>query len=1140
MEKKIDFRVNSFPALKKLIMELKIAFLIFMTCVSSVLAMPGYSQLARVSLDMKNTSLEQVMDEIEKQGEFYFIFNQKQIDVNRAIDIKADNKLIIEILPELFKGTNVNYAVLDRKILLTTEPLENSLSAIETMSETQQSSVSGTITDAATGEPMPGVNIQVKGTTIGAITDVNGKFTLSVPDQNSILMFSFIGYVTQEISLNGKTTVDVALKNETTSLEEVVVVGYGTQKKISVTGAIVSVESEFLLKSPNASISNTLAGRVTGLTTVQFSGRPGADDPSIYVRGIGSLSESSSTPLMLVDGVERSFTQLDPNEIESISILKDASATAVYGIRGANGVIIVTTKRGVEGAPKISITSSFGLQAPTNLVDMADSYTYALKHNEATLNDNPNAPLKFSPTALEAFRTGSQPLIFPNSDWTDILVKPTAFQQQHNINITGGSKIVKYFVSLGTLSQDGLFNTLQNKDSYTFGYNRYNYRANIDIDMTESTKFSITVGGRSENRQRPGSMPVEGDFTVLYWAVPYSGLLYEGKRILIDNTYIASTEPTNKDGLNAIGWGTGYQRNLNNIMNLDIALNQKLDFVVKGLSWRFKVSNNSNIGQSKTRSTSQPTYSAFYRATVDPKAVGDSSIVFRKSGSENLLGYSESSSKERDWYMETALVYDGKVGDHSFTGLLLYNASKRFYPSSFSDIPLGYVGIAARATYNYRSKYMVDMNLGYNGSENFAQGKRFGFFPAGSLGWIISEENFMKGKIAFLDFMKMRVSFGVVGNDRQGSSRFLYMPDSYSLKQSGYGYSFGTNSDILQFMASEGKIGNPNVTWERAQKQNYGIDIRVFKSKLSFTGDYFYELRNNILTTRNTLPSIFSMSLPAQNIGKVENKGYELELKWRNNIGKGNYYLSANMSYARNKVLYKDEVPKPFPYLVETGLRVNERFGYLFDGFWSEEDVTHLSDFPNHMYTPKPGDVKYADLNGDNVINAYDQKPIGFPDYPEYNFSISGGADFKGFDISMLWNGVTNVSRVMNDTWKTAFGNLGDRGLLQWIADNAWTPETASTAQAPRMTFTGVTNNTKTSALWLRDASYLRLKNLELGYTFNANALKRFGISRLRVSTTGYDLITFSKLKMIDPEQRTSSPDYPLVKIYNFGINVTF
>ena len=1004
----------------------------------------------------------------------------------------------------------------------------------------QQIKVTGTIKDATTGEAMVGVNIQVKGTTIGVMTDIDGKFSLSAPDKNSILIFSFIGYVTQEISLNGQTIVNVALKSEATSLDEVVVVGYGTQKRISVTGAVVSVESDFLLKSPNAAVSNTLAGRVTGLTTVQFSGRPGNDDPSIYVRGIGSLSEGSSTPLMLVDGVERSFTQIDPNEIESVSILKDASATAVYGIRGANGVIIVTTKRGIEGAPKISITSSFGLQAPTYLVDMADSYTYALKHNEATRNDNPNAPLKFSPTALESFRTGSQPLIFPNSDWTDILVKPTAAQQQHNINITGGSKIVKYFVSLGTLSQDGLFKTLENKDSYTFGYKRYNYRANIDIDMTQSTKFSITIGGRSENRQRPGSMPTEGDFTVLYWAVPYSGLLYEGKRILIDNTYIASTEPTNKDGLNAIGWGTGYQRNLNNIMNLDIALNQKLDMVVKGLSWRFKVSNNSNIGQSKTRSTSQPTYSAFYRATVDPLAVGDSTVVFRKSGSENLLGYSESSSKDRDWYMESALAYDGRFGDHSFTGLLLYNASKRFYPSSFTDIPLGYVGIAARATYNFRSKYMLDINLGYNGSENFAPGKRFGFFPAGSMGWIISEENFLKDKIAFLDFMKVRVSYGVVGNDRQGSSRFLYMPDSYSLKQSGYGYSFGTTSDILQFMASEGKIGNPNVTWERAKKQNYGIDIRVFQSKLSLTADYFYELRNNILTTRNTMPGIFSMSLPAQNIGKVENKGYELELKWRSTLGKVNYYLGTNMSYARNKVLYKDEVPKPYPYLYETGLRVNERFGYVFDGFWSEEDVANLAEFPNHMYIPKPGDVKYADLNGDNVINAYDQKPIGFPDYPEYNFSMSGGVDYKGFDVSMLWNGVTNVSRVLNDTWRTAFGNLGDRGLLQYIADNAWTPETASTAQLPRMTFTGVTNNTKISALWLRDASYLRLKNIEIGYTFNPNALKRFGISRLRVSTTGYDLITFSKLKMIDPEQRTGSPDYPLVKIYNFGINVTF
>jgi TonB-linked SusC/RagA family outer membrane protein len=1002
----------------------------------------------------------------------------------------------------------------------------------------QQKSISGTVT----GEdkvPLPGVTVLVKGTNVGTLTDGNGKYTLSIPANANTLVFSFVGMQTREIQLGAGNVYDAVISESSLGLEEIVVVGYGTQKKISVTGAIVSIGTADLVKSPTAAITNSLAGRVTGLTTVQYSGQPGADDPNVYVRGIGSLSASASTPLMLVDGVERSFTQIDPNEIESISVLKDASATAVYGIRGANGVIIVTTKRGSEGTPKISFTSSAGLQMPTGLAEMCDSYTWAKKYTEAQLSDNPSATLVFSPYAMKAFKYNLQPLIYSSVDWINLLVKPSAFQTQENFNITGGSSVVKYFVSLGYLSQNGLLNTFETNYSYNFGYKRYNYRANIDVDMTKSTKFSLTIGGTSGLTQSPSGW-ASTSWPTLWRSDPFSGQLFEGKRILVGTRYISFAN--NKDGLDAIRWGTGYARALSNVMNLDLGVTQKLDFITKGLNWRFTVSNNSTSGQTKTRSTSKATYDPWFICDVDPaNHLGDSTVVLKKSGADGLLGYSESSSKARNWYLETALAYDHQFGDHNVTALLLYNESKSFYPGSYADIPTGYVGLAARTTYNYKMKYLVDINLGYNGSENFAPANRFGLFPSIAVGWALSEEYFLKDKLSFLNYLKLRFSYGIVGNDRIGGNRFLYNPNSYSINTQGY--SFGTTIETSSLGAAESTVGNPGVTWEKSRKSNLGIDLGLFKGKLSATADVFYEYRNNIITTRSTVPSVLSLTLPAVNIGRVENRGFEVEVKWRSNFGKFNYYVSSNVSFAKNKILFMDEIPKNQDYLVQTGRSTGTRWGYVFDGFWTAADTAHYRDFPDASYTPKPGDTRFKDIDGNGVINSDDQKVMGYPDYPEYIFSLSGGADYRGFDMSFLFNATTHVSRVLSDTWMIPFQEIGQWALMKWIADNSWTPETANTAILPRITLTGKNNNYKTSDLYIRDASYIRLKNIEIGYSFTAGVLKRLGISKMRIFANGYNLLTFTKLKIkgMDPESQTSGGrQYPLIKIANAGINVTF
>lgn len=1104
----------------------------------------SYAQETRLTFSVKNATVKSVLDRIEKSTDFSFMYENNVIDVASKVTFEANDETIENILDGLL-GDEVDYRIEGKHILLfrsEKQPAQKE-QKVAAVQQQQQRTVTGTVTDQ-NDEPLAGATVMVKGTTIGTVTDADGRFSLRIPANAQTLQVSFVGMRTQEISVEGRTTISVALEEEAIGLEEVVAVGYGTQKKANLTGAIVAVGGENLVKSPTASVSNSLSGRVTGLTTIQTGAMPGRDDPQIFVRGIGSLTLANSTPLMLVDGVERPFSQIDPNEIESVSILKDASATAVYGIRGANGVILVTTKRGVEGRAKISFSTSYGIQRPLNLPETADAYTYVTKHNEVTLSDNPNASVAFSPFVVDAFKTGKYPEVFFSTDWTDILVKKTAPQNQINVNISGGSKVVKYFASLGYFDQSGLINSFDIDDFYK--YKRYNYRANIDVDATKTTKFSLTIGGRNEIRGR-----TDNPQDLFWWVwganVPWSGKILPDGRNVVTGTYYKINgygSPIYPRGSSALPYNNAWYNNVTNVMNLDIQVTQKLDLITKGLAWRAKFSNNTTNNLSKTRTASQIIYDPMFKCDVDPAAVGDSTVVYRTEGEEGILNYVEGSSKARNWYAESALTYSRDFGNHSVTGLLLYNCSRTFYPGVYSDIPLGYVGLAARATYDFKHKYMVDLNLGYNGSENFAPDKRFGLFPAVSMAWIPTEENFLKGRLpSFISYLKLRGSYGVVGNDRQGSNRFLYMPTAYNATSggaAGSGYNFGTNVPQSVILASEGKLGNPDVTWEKAEKSDIGFDLTLFK-KLSLSADYFYEIRNNILSTRNSVPSIFFITLPAVNLGRVQNYGYELETKWTDNLGKLNYYVGGNISFHRNKILFMDEIQQAYDYLMRTGHRVGQPWAYVSDGFWTQEEIDRLSEFPNPNYSPKPGDLRYKDINDDKKIDSYDQVATGYPAYPEITFAINGGIRFKGFDISMLWHGATHVSKEIATQNKYPFGDPGNRALTMYLANNSWTPETANTAKFPRMTFSGKVNNYKVSDVWIQDATYIRLKNLEIGYTFDPSLFKRLGVSSLRVYANGYDLLTFSKIhKTIDPEAPGGDQNYPLIQIYNFGLNVNF
>ena len=999
--------------------------------------------------------------------------------------------------------------------------------------------VTGTVKDT-NGEPIIGANVMVVGSATGVITDIDGNFTLNVP-VGSKLQFSFIGYKEQVVPVKKGISLNIVLEEDAQMLGEVEVVAYGVQKKVSVTGAISSMRGDDLLKTPAGSISNILSGQVTGISSVQYSGEPGADAADIYVRGIATTN--NATPLIQVDGVERDFSQIDPNEIESVTILKDASATAVFGVRGANGVILITTKRGAEGKAKISFTTSAGVNVRTKELEFANSYQYASYVNMMRTNDG-NEPL-YSDEQLAAFRDHTNPLLYPDINWIDYCMNKAAFQSQHNVSISGGTNNMRYFVSAGLFTQDGMFKQFNLTDDFNFDYKRYNYRANLDFDISKTTLLSVNIGGRVESKRTPESGEDQNQlFRKLYWAVPFASAgIVDGKYIKTNADYV--TKP-GADGLESY-YGKGFRNQTTNVLNLDLVLDQKLDFITKGLSIKLKGSYNSSYSTTKIASSSVATYTP----VVDDKGA----ITYKKSGSDSQTSYREGDyGKGRDWYMELALNYNRKFGNHSVTGLFLYNQSKRYYPGGTYDyIPTGYVGLVGRVTYDWKTRYLAEFNVGYNGSENFNPENRYGFFPAGSIGWIVSEEPFFAPIKKVVNYFKVRATLGMVGNDNYAGQRFLYLPGSYGYGQNndhnGPGGFFGQNIGNAKPGAWEATQSNPYAKWETAVKQNYGLDFNILNDHLSVSADYFVEKRRDILRTPDYLPGILGMTLPAINVNKVENKGFEIQAKWNDRIGTDfRYWANFNISFARNKIVFMNEVEQNEPWMYQTGRRINARSMYKFWGFYDETaDIRYQEEFgipiSDHGITLQPGDAVYVDLNKDGKLDGNDAtRDIGFTDLPEYTAGLNLGFSWKNFDFSMQWTGAWNVDRMLSE-FRQPLGDTQNKGLLLYQYENTWrSSEDSYTAKFPRITATNRKNNfEKGSDLYLINASYLRLKNIEIGYNFDFPFMRKLKLNSCRMYVNGYNLLTFTAFDWGDPESRQSDrPNYPLTRVFNIGLKLGF
>lgn len=1028
--------------------------------------------------------------------------------------------------------------------------------AFADVTEVQQGQfITGSVYDDI-GEPVIGATILIVGGSAqqGTVTDLDGNFRIKVA-KGAKLKISYVGYTTQTVT--AQPGMRVVLKSESVALKGVEVVAYGVQKKVTVTGAISSVKAADITRTSVSSVNNVLAGQLSGVTTVQYSGEPGSDAATIFVRGQATWGDSA--PLIQVDGVERSMSDIDPNEIESITVLKDASATAVFGVRGANGVVLITTKRGQEGKAKITFNTNFSALTPTKMVEQANSYEYATFYNQMLANDGQGAV--FSDGVLQKFQDGSDPIRFPSTQWAEYIMKDVTLQTQHNMSISGGTKNVRYFISAGMFTQGGLFKEFEQSYHNDYRYNRFNYRANVDIDMTKTTTLSVNLAGVVDDTKKPYTgQGSAGMIKNMYYATPFSS---PG---IVNGMYIVNTTSTadNLDGnvLPFVGgtgmtyYGSGFMETNVNKLNMDLQLVQKLDFITKGLQWKIKGAYNSSYTVYKQGSASVATYTPVWQE--------DGSFLYRKNGDTTVPSYASSYNKARNWYFETSFSYNRSFGLHTVTGLALYNQSKEYYPSTYSDIAHGYVGLVGRITYDWNNRYMAEFNVGYNGSENFAPEKRFGFFPAGSVGWVISDEKFFKPLKKVVSFLKLRASWGLVGNDKIGGSRFMYMPDPYYVNQGAlfnrmgrdagpYAYNFGVDNSTVKYGAIEASKNNPDVTWEKAFKQDYGFDINFLDDRLRATFDYYKEKRTDILLQSQLAPALIGFTLPYANLGEVDSWGYEISLNWNDRVNDDfSYWAKLNLSYNENEIIERMEAPQENDYQYLKGHRIGSRQMYKFwkfyyEGCEADYEKEFGTPFPSQMVaTLNPGDCVFVDLNKDGAIDSNDLTyGEGDTDDPKYIAGLSFGFKWKDLSINTQWTAAWGVTRLISDVFRQPFyssSTTTQGGLLKYHLDNTWTEDNPSQdAEYPRATWTNASQNYANSTLYEKDAKYLRLKTLQITYDFHFPFMKTLGMNQLQLALSGYNLLTFSPYKWGDPETRASNaPSYPLQRTYTASLTIGF
>jgi TonB-linked SusC/RagA family outer membrane protein len=1117
--------------LRKIIIMSKLCILLLTCTVFTLQAGPTYAQQVKIKLEMKNASLIDIISAIKQQTEFEFAYdsNLELVKLDN-ISINAQNEKIDNVLSSILEGTDINYKIIDKIILLSKNTLKTT-STHENRLDIQQLKITGTVTDEK-GHPLPGVTILVKGTTLGALTDESGKYTITNPPKNATLVFSFIGMATQEIPSNDQDQIDIVLKETAIGLDDVIVVGYGTQKKVNLTGSVSSVKGDIITKSPVSNITNALIGNLPGVRAIQSSGEPGQDASSIDIRGFGGA-------LIIVDGIAADFSQIDPSEIESISILKDGSA-AIYGVRAANGVVLVTTKKGTLTKPEITFNSYYGVQSLTRFPSYVNAAQYVELSDEAAINDG-RAPI-FGKEKVQKYR--NREAGYEGTDWYDLMVRKYNPQMYSNLTASGGTDATKYFFSLGYFDQEGMWKSDDQK------FKRYNFRSNISSKIGKRLTAEFNLSGRLENLDAPSNdtYTLMGEMHRMYPTEP----AYTNNNPL----YLASTDINinalalmNKD---IVGYINDKYRYISGI----VSLNYELPFI-NGLNAKAMYSYQSGTSNRKT-------WKKKYNLYTYDAATSSYPVSFTGNDPSNLTLTNDQLDEQT---LQLSLDYNTTINEkHKIKALLLFERSegldskfsayrefvldaldqmfagsstnKNNDGSSSENANMGYVG---RLNYDYNNKYLLEAGFRYDGSYLFPKASRFGFFPTFSAGWRISNESFLiDNKV--ISNMKLRASWGKMGDD--GSATPFSWITGYNFPVGSY--IFGDN--ITQGLQSTG-VPNNKLTWYTSTTTNLGLEIGILKNALTFEFDVFRRDRTGLLATRTlTLPGTYGATIPQENLNSDNTRGFELVVGYNNKIGDFHYKISANTSWTRSRSNYIEQASPTNAY---ENWRNNgsDRWNNIYWGykaagqFQSKDEISSWAiQDQNANTTLLPGDIKYVDLNKDGIIDDKDVTVIGRGEIPELFYGLTLSADYKGFDFSMLFQGASDFN-YYSPGWYTQNSATYARFMDRWHKEDMYDPNSAWVPGKYPSTRpgNGIPNNKYTSSFWLEDATYLRIKTLEIGYSIPKTLFSIKGVEQIHFYFSGQNLLTFCKLKDVDPEAPVDNPHYyPQQRVMTLGINAKF
>jgi TonB-linked SusC/RagA family outer membrane protein len=1076
----------------------------------------GYSQSGKVSIQLKDVTIKDLFQVVENQTSYKFLYRDDAVE-NIQVSLDVLDTPLDKILNEVFAGTGFSYKI-----------LANNLIVVGSKELLQQIKITGTVTDEK-GNPLSGVTILVKGSTIGVLSDLSGKYSINNAPQNATLIFSFVGMATQEITTNGRMLIDVVLKEEAFGLEEVVVIGYGTEKKATLTGSVATVKGVDLVQNSSANVSNSLVGRLQGVIANNRSGQPGNDDSQILIRGFNSFGGGTS-PLIVIDGIpDRDMNRLNPDDIESITILKDASA-AIYGVRSANGVILITTKRGISGKPSIHYDGSVEIQQLTRMDKREGAWQYMTYYNELAVNQGGTAP--YSQADIDKYKAGNDPN-YTSTDWIKAVFRKYAPQTNHSLSVNGGNEQVKYYFSSQYLDQTS---NLRKSDE---DFKEFNIRSNIDVSVSKNIKVNLDIAVRKEDTWHSvygiGGALHEAvsmyPFLPVYWTngLPDAGISNGRNPVLLTSSL------------------PGYDKITSLIANPKLGFDIKLPYVVNGLSLSGYAAFDFNYRSEKLFNkpwdaytydktkdiyNNQRTTTSITSITQDEKLFNENTIFlklafdhqFAQHGISAFAGYEQTSSISKDTYAYRRDLLSDQI-DQIFTGSTVNQIATG---SASQDGRESYLG---RVSYNYSSKYLADVTVRYNGSFNFPPDKRWGLFPSVSLGWVISEENFFKKNIKAIEQLKLRASWGLMGNDAIAQYLFL---TRYQLVTNPVDYTFfgpGYTTAIALYLSASPNI---NITWEKQDSKNIGFDATLLSSRLNVSFDVFRFLRRDILAQRNaSVPLYTGLSLPAENIGKSLNRGIDFSVNYNERRSELKYNIGANFTYAKSKIIFRDESPNIPEWQKSTGYAIDSWLVYKTNGIYhTQAEIDNSA----HMSGVMPGDLWIKDIDGDGQITSNDMVRIPESATPKIVYGITMGSEFKGIALDLLWAGQGMAKQMILSQMQGSVVNPP-----AWLYDGRWTADNPINSVYPRAFNSSDPRNSVYADFWLRDVSFLRLKSAELSYTLPAHIFAKYGVSRVRVYVSGSNLFSLDKMKKynIDPETNNiTGVNYPQTRIYRFGVNI--